>query len=170
MNARNSRPLGPALIAGTAGGVLSGLPFISCVCCLWIIGAGILAAYLSTRKAPEPAAAGEGAVIGAWTGVVAAAVVSIVSLPLAPLNTAFAGRFLQRMAEYVPEMPAGWEQWIQPGTRTFSLWGFFLGLLINAALFAGLAALGGIIGMNLFAKRPEAPVSPPVPPQPGSPS
>jgi hypothetical protein len=73
------------------------------------------------------------------------------------------------MAEYVPQMPAGWEQWVsQAGRSTFSLSWFLAGLALNAALFAALAALGGTIGVNLFARRTSA--APPEPPGPGSPA
>lgn len=168
MNGRKPSLLAPALIAGAAGGVLSGIPFVNCLCCLWMIGAGILAAYLMAKDAPAPPTAGDGALVGAFTGVVAAGAVSLMSIPLAALNAVFFRRFLERMAEYVQEMPAGWEQWFTRGVGPFSFFWFFIGLVINAAVFAALAALGGIIGMSLFARRTPPPGAP-LPPQPGSP-
>lgn len=169
MSETRSRPLLPALAAGAAAGALSSLPYASCLCCLWIIGGGILAGFLLVRSSPQPPPPGEAARIGALAGVAAAVVASLLSLPLAPLNKAFAHRFLERMADYVPEMPAGWEQWLtQGGNASFSLPWFVAGFVINAAVFAALAALGGTIGVNLFVRRPGA--DPTSPPGPGSPS
>jgi len=50
---------------------------------------------------------------------------------------------------------------------------FFFGLLISAAIFAALGALGGVLGASLFGKKQAAPpasVPPPsAPPPPASP-
>jgi hypothetical protein len=138
------------------------------LCCLWLIGAGILAVYLSAKAAPGPLGPAEGARAGALSGVVAAAVVSLLSLPLASLNAAFFRRFLERMAEYVDRMPEGWDQWFNRGDAPFSLFWFVMGFVINAAAFAALAALGGIIGATLFGRRPDAPGAPTAPPPPSS--
>jgi hypothetical protein len=169
MNRARSRPLLQALAAGVAAGALSGLPYASCLCCLWIIGGGILAGFLLVRSSPQPPPPGEAARMGALSGIAAAAVVSLLSIPLAPMNMAFARRFMERMADYVPEMPAGWDQWLaQGGSSPFSLPWFLAGFALNAAVFAALAALGGTIGVNLFVRRPGA--DPSSPPGPGSPS
>jgi hypothetical protein len=167
MNDRKPSPLVPALIAGAAGGILSGVPFVNCLCCLWIIGAGSLAVYLSAKQSPTLPGAAEGAQVGALSGVFAAAAVSLLSLPLASLNAAFFRRFLERMAEYVDKMPEGWQQWFTRGEGPFSMFWFVMGFVINAAVFAALAALGGIIGATLFGRRTAVP---PAPPSPGSPS
>jgi hypothetical protein len=170
MNGRKPSPLGPALIAGAAGGVLSALPLLSCLCCLWIIGAGVLAAYLLVKRTATLPVARDGALTGAWAGAAAATVVSILSVPLAPMNIAFARRFMDRLADYVPKMPSGWEQWLQPGGGSFSIPWFLGGWLLNAVIFAAFAALGGIIGINLFAAHPAGPSAPSPPPTSGSPS
>ncbi len=166
---RTARSLASALAAGAAAGLLSGIPYVSCLCCLWIIGAGVLAVWLEAKDSRRTPSAADGARLGALAGAAAAVVTSVLSIPLAPMNTAFARRFLTRMADYVPEMPAGWEQWLsQGGTSAFSPSWFLAGLALNAVLFAALAALGGTIGVNLFARRPGP--TPPEPPRPGSPS
>ncbi len=170
MNDRKPSPLGPALIAGAAGGILSGVPFVNCLCCLWLIGTGILAVYLAAKQAPTLPGPAEGAQIGALAGVFAAAAVSLLSLPLASLNAAFFRRFLERMAEYVDRMPDGWEQWFTRGEGPFSVFWFLMGFVINAAVFAALAALGGIIGASLFGRRAAASPTPPAAPSAGSPS
>ncbi|MCZ7371502.1 MAG: hypothetical protein O8C66_13445, partial [Candidatus Methanoperedens sp.] len=62
----NRRPeyLVPALISGAVAGVLSGIPFVNCLCCLWIIGGAILATNLLAKKTPALLTAGDGAIVG----------------------------------------------------------------------------------------------------------
>ncbi|MDH4197957.1 MAG: hypothetical protein OEW05_11145, partial [Candidatus Aminicenantes bacterium] len=62
----------PALIGGVVAGVLSGIPFLNCLCCLWIIGGAMLAAHLLARESPVSLTAGDGAVVGVLTGIFAA--------------------------------------------------------------------------------------------------
>ena len=161
----------PALAGGVLGGVLSGVPFLNCLCCLWIIGGGVLASHLLVRSTKNSLTPGDGALVGAFAGLIAAALERVLSIPLAPIQLAFLRRFMARMAEYVKEMPAGWDRWLDRGPGGISLSGFFIGLFITAAIFAAFGALGGIIGMSLFNRRPE-PLrqAPPPPPQEGSPS
>jgi len=160
----NRRPeyLVPALIAGAVAGVLSGIPFVNCLCCLWIIGGAALATHLLAKKTPGPLTAGDGAIVGALTGIVAATVDALMGIPLRPLNEAFLHRFMASLARVVDQLPAGWQDWVQRGTSTgFSLAGFFLGLFISAAIFAVLGVLGGVIGVSLFGRKKIYPPPPP---------
>ena len=50
----------PALIGGRVAGVLSAIPFINCLCCLWIIGGAMLAAHLLAKDSVVPLNAGDG--------------------------------------------------------------------------------------------------------------
>lgn len=175
MKGRKPAILVPALAGGVAGGILSGVPFLNCLCCFWILGGGVIASYLLVKDSPAALGPGDGALAGAFAGVIAAAAASLIGLPLAGMNSAFLRRFIERMAEYVKEMPAGWERWFDRGSEPFS-WGWFLiGVVINAAVFAILAALGGIIGISIFNKRTpgssgSSAEAPPPPSPPGSPS
>ena len=54
----------PALIGGAVAGVLSGLPFFNCLCCIWIIGGAMLASYLLSKDSPVSLSAGDGAIVG----------------------------------------------------------------------------------------------------------
>jgi hypothetical protein len=152
----------PALICGLAAGVLTALPFVNCLCCLWVIGGAILAAYLFSKRSPAPPTPGDGAVIGIMTGIVAAVADSIVSLPFETLNREFVQRFLDQFSQFVQEMPQGWEKWIERRAAGMSPAWFLLGLLASAVIYAALGALGGIIGSSIFAR-------PKTPPAPGSP-
>lgn len=156
----------PALIGGAVAGLLSAIPFVNCLCCLWIIGGGALAAYLWAKDIPGGLTSGEGALVGAFAGVVAAAADALISIPFATLNSVFFRRVFERLSAYVEDMPAGWERWFDR-TGPFQVGWFFVGLMIAAAIFAVLGALGGVIGLSLFGRKAQA-SSGPQPPFPPS--
>ena len=174
MNGQRPRLLMPALVGGTVAGVLSGIPFLNCLCCLWIIGGAALAAYLLVKDSPVALTSGDGALVGAFAGIVAAVVDSLLAIPLRSMNMAFTKRIFERLGEYLNEIPSQWNDWINRGTEPISIAWFFVSLLISAAIFAAFGALGGVLGMALFGKKtpptvhgapgpPQA--SPPPPPQ-----
>jgi hypothetical protein len=162
MNNQKPEYLVPALVAGAAAGVLSGTPFASCLCCLWIIGGGLMAAHLLAKKTPGPLTAGDGALVGALTGIVAAIVDTLMSIPLKAANEAFIRRLTESLTQFANQMPSWWHDWIERGTLGgFSLAAFLLGLFITAAIFAVLGVLGGVIGISIFGRKKT-----PAPPQP----
>ena len=87
----NQRPgmLMPALVGGAVAGVLSGIPFVNCLCCLWAIGGGMLAAHMLTKDSPIALTTGDGAIVGIFSGIVATIVDFFVSIPLAPIANEF---------------------------------------------------------------------------------
>jgi len=157
MNGQKPKLVGPALIGGAVAGILSGIPFVNCLCCLWIIGGAILASYLLAKDSPVNLTAGDGAIVGAFTGLFAAAIEALIAVPFQAMNVAFFQKVMERLAEFSKEMPAGWETWFKRGEAPFSIAWFFLGLVVSAAIFAALGALGGIIGMSLFGKKTPPP-------------
>jgi hypothetical protein len=136
----------PALIGGAVAGVLSGLPFFNCLCCIWIIGGGMLASYLLAKDSPVNLSAGDGAIVGILTGIVATAVRIFVNL-LPPIQ-----RLMERMVEYAREMLPEYENILERETPE-SGFIFMSSILISAVFFAALGALGGIIGVSLFGKK-----------------
>lgn len=163
----SSKPsmLTPALIGGAIAGVLSGLPFLNCLCCLWIIGGAMLSVHLLARDSRVSVTAGDGAITGVLTGIVAAIVDSLMGIPLRAVNMEVARRFLQRLSEFAEDMPSGWESYLGKDAGMTSAPWFLVGLFVTAAIFAILGALGGILGASLFGKKPAAPAAPPaVPP------
>jgi len=150
----------PAIIGGLAAGVLSALPVANCFCCLWIIAGAILATYLYFRESSALPHSADAVLIGVLTGLVATLVDFFLSIPFRAMSLAFAQRFLQTLAQFTEEMPAGWENWLEKGNLAqLSLPLAIFSLMIRAIIFAGLGALGGVIGLSLFGRR--QPVSPP---------
>ncbi len=64
----------PILLGGLFIGVLSALPIVSVAncCCLWIIGGGVLTAYLLQQSQPRPIQPLDGALGGFLAGVLGA--------------------------------------------------------------------------------------------------
>ncbi|MCD6516950.1 MAG: hypothetical protein J7L72_05985 [Candidatus Aminicenantes bacterium] len=145
----------PALIGGGIAGVLSGIPVLNCLCCLWIIAGGIIAVFFLNKESTKPLTMGEGAIVGVFSGLVATAADFLISIPLAPLTNKFIASLMERIAEYADEMPAGWETWMERGAGSTHVSLVLLGILINALVFSVLGALGGIIGVSIF-KRDNA--------------
>ena len=151
----NERPsfFMPALIGGGLAGVLSAIPFVNCLCCLWIIGGAMLAAYLLAKDSKAPLTSGDGAIVGAFAGVIAAIVDFFVSIPFQAMSDEMARNIMEKVSEYADEMPQGWENFLEGGGFEASMTMNILGLLIAAVVFSILGALGGILGMSIFGKR-----------------
>jgi hypothetical protein len=161
--------LRPALLAGAVAGVLSGLPLIAagnCLCCLWIVGGAAAAAKLLSDRTPGRLRAGDGALVGAMTGIVAAVVSAVVEIPLRSYNLGLARGFLERLSDSGFEIPSGFEGWFDLSPGALSPGWLLLGLFVTAAVYAVMGALGGVIGVSLFGKKPLPPVPPP--PAPGT--
>ncbi len=157
MNEQKTLVLTPALIGGAIAGVLSGIPIVSCMCCLWIIGGAILATYLLGKNTSAPLASSDGAIIGVFTGIVAAVVKTILDVILTPLNKEIYLRLMERFAEYMQEMPPGFEEMFSESSFETTVPKILFELLISGIIFSALGALGGIIGISLFKKKPPQP-------------
>jgi hypothetical protein len=160
----NERPeyLVPALIGGGVAGVLSGMPVLYCLCCLWIIAGAVLGTAILARNTSGPLTAGDGAISGALTGIVAAIVFTVLEMsPLGALNRNFVLRLAERWAQASGQSVPQLAQLRQLGAGTGrTLPALILGLFISAAIFAVLGILGGVIGVSLFGKK-KPPAGPP---------
>lgn len=156
----NQKPsmLVPALIGGVVAGILSGVPLLNCLCCLWIMGGAMLSAYLLSKNSSVALSSGDGAIVGVFAGIVAAVVQAIINIPLYALNREFIYKFVEKFSEYAEEMPSGFESLLEKGAVGVSPVAFMLNLVISAVIFAALGALGGIIGISLFRKKTPSPV------------
>lgn len=143
----------PALIGGVIAGVLSGIPIVNCLCCLWIIGGGVLAAYFLTKESSVTLTAGDGAIVGVFTGIIAAVVEVFVNIPFRAMSEKLMQGMMDRFSQYYEEMPSGWESWLDDGGFEGSIVWTVLGLVVSAVIFSALGALGGIIGISLFGKK-----------------
>jgi len=155
----NQRPsmFGPALIGGGLAGILAAVPFVNCLCCLWVIGGAMLAAYLLAKEAPSQLSAGDGAIAGVFAGIIAAIVDFIVSIPFHAMENRLVQNMLERFSEYFEDMPSAWQSFFEGGDFTTSVGLSVFGLFISAVVFSALGALGGVLGISLFGKKPVQP-------------
>ena len=101
----------PVLLGGAFIGVLSALPIISVgnlFCCLWIVGGGVIAAYLMQQSHPMAITLQDGAVGGLLAGIVGAFVYVIVAVPvqllMAPIQRRVAQGILDAAGAVPPEL------------------------------------------------------------------
>lgn len=152
--------LQPAIIGGVVLGLLSAIPFVNILnvcCCAWAIIGGIIAAYLYIKKSATPVRIGDGAVLGAISGVIGSIIYCIVGIPLSlvmgdtlnamvvklltNINPAQAEE-MRRQLELAQNMPLA--------ARLPSL---LFGALISFVLLTLFSVIGGLIGTALFEKR-----------------
>ncbi|MGB9906817.1 MAG: hypothetical protein ACPLRR_05455 [Candidatus Saccharicenans sp.] len=143
----------PALAGGALAGILSGIPFLHCLCCLWVLAGGMVATYLVSNRASQQSLTyrlGDALLVGALSGVFGAVINLIIKIPLTGYYLNWNRRFLESLARFVEDMPAGWEKWAEVNYQGWNPFTFFLSLLLTSVIFAFLGAIGGLIGFSLF--------------------
>jgi hypothetical protein len=156
------------LIGGTFAGVLSALPLIelgNLCCCLWLVGGGGVASYLTQQNQPHPITPGDGAVVGFLAGVAGAFVSVLVAIPIQLLTAPFRDGMtdLLDLSDVPPEVIELMEQ-VSTGPGAIVL-GFVI-TLVAGMIFS---TLGGLLGAILFRRQGPPPpgrvdIVPPVPP------
>ncbi len=166
--------LQPALIGGLFIGILSALPIVGAVnlcCCAWVIGGGIITAYLMQNASAVAITVGDGALGGLIAGIVGAVVHAVLSIPILLIMGPLQAQFLRQVMENTRDMPEGLRTLMEHGMfagaglavafiSTFMLW------LVLGAIFG---TVGGMIGAAIFkgskpAVVPGTPTAPPPPP------
>jgi hypothetical protein len=145
-----------AALGGVFIGVLSGLPFVSagnCCCCMWMVSGGALAAYLEIQQKNRSLTAGEGAAIGALSGVIGA----FVWIPdcggagraARPAAARLLEEFARNARDMPPEAASSSRTWAAAAPRRGTVFGFIF------QLFAGtiFAAIGGVLSAAYFKKE-----------------
>ena len=156
--------LQPVILGGLFMGVLSALPFVSIgnCCCLWVIGGGMVAAYLLQQNQATPITPGDGATVGLLAGLVGAAVHLVLSIPLAfitgPMQARMMQRILSRANDMPPEMRHAFESF--GAGAAGSIIGLLIGFVFMLVVGVIFGALGGMLGA-LFFKKDQPPQAPP---------
>lgn len=157
----------PALLGGLFIGVLSALPIVQLCncCCLWIVGGGVLAAYLQQQNQPAPLTLTDGARAGLVAGIIGAFVWLVLSqaldVVLAPLQQRLADEVLRNAREMPPNVRA-WLESVGAGRSGGYFFGFFLLLICGSAA----SALGGAVGAAYFRNDVPPALGGPIPPPP----
>lgn len=164
--------LKPALVGGLVTGFLSWLPGVSignCLCCMWVIVGGVLAAYFISEQTKRLFTAGDGAFAGMLSGVVGALVDCMLTAVTWPL---FGLRALRRQMEQmhnIPGLPPGFDRFtehLQSGGGLLLLI-LLVMLVVSILVFALFGSLGGLLGYAFFATKPQR-LQPPPPTPPAA--
>jgi hypothetical protein len=155
------RMLRPALIGGVLFGILSAIPIIgafNCACCAWVIGGGVLAAYLFVKDSPIPVTLGRGAVLGLLTGVIGTIASTLIKMPLQFLLSRVGANPLEearQVFDQIPNMPPESRQMIETllAQKNVGVLFFVFGLFFTLIIYSLFAMLGGTIGVAIFEKR-----------------
>jgi hypothetical protein len=149
----------PAVWGGLFIGVLSALPIVGVAnicCCMWVIGGGMVAAYLLQSNTPQAIATGDGALVGLLAGLIGAVVHTIVSLPINLLMGGVTQRIMQQIVNSSPDIPDNVRQMMETmsNSAAFSVVGVMVGFVFWLFCGAIFAAIGGLLGAVFFKKKP----------------
>ncbi|MGB4704332.1 MAG: hypothetical protein WBI18_04560 [Candidatus Saccharicenans sp.] len=153
MNNRENDLIMPALIAGALAGVISSIPFFHCLCCLWILAAGVLASYLAiTRYSPHPESikSGDALLAGVLAGIFAAIISLIIKTIWHEFYLNWTERFLAAISRFAEDSTADWESWLETARGRQTPLNLLLDLLLTSIIYAVLGAIGGLMGFSLF--------------------
>jgi hypothetical protein len=162
------RRLFPAVVGGLFMGLMSALPIIglgNCICCLWIVSGGFLAAYLSQQDHPSPITTADGALVGFLAGVLGAVFGTIIAVPIEAMMGPMQAQVVRRVLNSRGDIPPGVREMfenLQTGGASIVIGAIirFCMMLVLGAIFS---TIGGIFGA-IFTRRPAPPAS--IPPMP----
>jgi hypothetical protein len=154
--------LQPALFGGLFIGVLSALPFVNIAncCCLWVIGGGVLAAYLMQQNHAYAISAADGALVGMLAGLIGGVLGVLLSIPIEMAMGPLQQRLLENFILNNPDVPAESKRIFEnmtAGGVSAVMVGFKLTFSVVVGVVFGM--LGGLLGVALFKK--DAPPPPP---------
>ena len=105
-------------------GVLSALPFVSAAnlcCCLWVVGGGLVAAYVRQQNESTAITPADGSLVGLLAGLLGAVIQVLVSIPITFVVAPMERALLQRVIDMAGTMPEDMRQMVEqygdPSTR-----------------------------------------------------
>lgn len=158
--------LQPAVFGGIFIGVLSALPLVNIAncCCLWVIGGGVLAAYLMQQNYPYAVSAADGALVGLLAGAFGGILGALLSVPIEMMMGPIQQRMMERLILSNPDVPQETRDMLESlAARGQSAAIFLLRMMFGLIVGAIFGMLGGLLGVAMFKKN-----EPPPPPPPGT--
>jgi len=149
--------LQPALYGGVFMGVLSALPLVQMgnCCCLWVLGGGLLAAYLMQQNYPYALQAADGALVGLLAGVIGGVLGVFLSIPIEMAMGPVQQQMIQRILLSNPDVPQETKDMIEKmaagGAVTAVM--IVVRLIFSVIIGAIFGMLGGLLGVAIFKKK-----------------
>jgi hypothetical protein len=140
-------------------GLLSSLPFVSagnCLCCMWVLLGGGIAAVLLSNQRPTGVSYGDGAFVGVLSGLFGAIIGTLVHIPVQMISARILQSQQQQLEEWIRQLGIeepmrGWLLRIASGEISAATIVFtFFANLIAWSLFA---MIGGILTIAIINKR-----------------
>jgi hypothetical protein len=149
--------LQPALFGGIFIGVLSALPIINlgnCLCCMWVVAGGALAAYLMQQNYPYAITAADGALVGLLAGLIGGIIGVAIAVPIELMMGPVQQRILERFILSNPDVPPETKTMIE-NMAARGVIGVFVVVraLMSAVVGMIFGMLGGLLGVALFKKK-----------------
>ncbi len=153
----NSKTKG-ILLGGAIGGLLSVIPIVAagnCLCCLWVILGGAIAAAVHAKGAGRPVGLGEGTLVGLLAGVVMIGIYCVIGLPLNIVLGQVQNAAIGKIITELTGDPSAEMQLAAQAGQTFAqqILGAVIGVVIFTVLASGFSSLGGLIGTAIFAEK-----------------
>jgi len=148
--------LQPALYGGVFMGVLSALPLVSVgnCCCLWVIGGGVLAAYLLQQNHAYPLTAADGALVGLLGGLIGGVIYVVLSIPIEMAMGPFQQQLMEKILSSNPDFPQESREMIERmANRSVTAVGIVFRLVFGVCVGAIFGMLGGLLGVAIFKKK-----------------
>jgi hypothetical protein len=150
--------LKPGIIGGILLGVLSALPVANCGCCIWMIGGGVLAAYLYVKESPAMVTLGQGVLLGLLAGIIGTIVLALFQIPLLILSSEGSNAIVQQVQSIMDQLPGitaeSREEFMQLTSKEgFVAFMYVSSLIVQLLSSCILAMLGGALGVAIFEKR-----------------
>jgi len=149
----------PALAGGMFLGFLSSMPFImaaNCLCCMWVLLGGGIAAMLLMKQRPSGITYGDGAFVGVLSGLFGAIVGTAIHIPVQIIAARLTGPQQLQIEEYLRQLGIegpmrDWLLRIASGEISVAtvLFTFFANLL----LWSLFAMIGGILTVAIVNRR-----------------
>jgi len=142
-------------------GVLSALPLIAAgnlCCCLWVVGGGLVAAYVFQQNQAAPITPGDGALVGLLAGLIGAVVQVLLSIPISIMIGPMEREVMQRLIEMVGTLPPEMRDTLERYGRGEQSGVLLIVSRIVAFMFwlfigAIFSTLGGLLGSAVFRKQ-----------------
>jgi len=153
METRQPEYFVPALIGGVLMGVVSAIPFINCLCCLWAVAGAMFSFYLLNQKTSFPLKSSDGLLVGALTGVCGGLINVLLEIPLSPIYIRIGQRYINSVSRFMKELPPGWEELLQLNYQGFDLLSVLLSLLFSSLFFCFFRSHWWIVWILIIQKR-----------------